>query len=169
MEAVAAAAALLVHGNFMLDIILLSIGKIRDRNYSDLAKEYIKRIKPYARLKVIELEAVSFSEKTKEKAKEFENERIENFLEKQKEDRLIYLLSENGKEYNSIAFASFLRDKKPLLLVLGGSLGFTSTMKEKYPSLSLSLLTFPHELARVIVLEQIYRAASILQNKNYHY
>jgi len=153
----------------MLDIILLSIGKIRDRNYSDLAKEYIKRIKPYARLKVIELEAVSFSEKNKEKAKEFENERIENFLEKQKEDRLIYLLSENGKEYNSIAFAAFLRDTKPLLLVLGGSLGFTSTMKEKYLSLSLSLLTFPHELARVIVLEQIYRAASILQNKNYHY
>jgi hypothetical protein len=58
---------------------------------------------------------------------------------------------------------------RPLILVLGGSLGFSDGLYNNYPSLSLSPLTFPHELARVVIMEQLYRAATILQKKNYHY
>lgn len=153
----------------MLDIILVAVGKIKDRHYNALAAEYLKRLQPYARVKVVELEPTSFNERNKDKAKDFDSERIDNFLKKQKDDRLVYLLAERGEEYNSPDLAKWLNNKGPLILVVGGSLGFSDDIYKKYPALSLSLLTFPHELARVVLLEQIYRSATILQNKNYHY
>lgn len=152
----------------MLDITLVTIGKVKDKSYSALISEYLKRLKPYARLKIIELEGLSFTEKNREHAKDFEGEKIENCLLKLN-DSVVYLLAERGNTYDSKEFAHFLEKKSPLVLVLGGALGFSDYMYKKYPSLSLSPLTFPHELARVIFLEQIYRAATILQGKNYHY
>ncbi len=152
----------------MLDITLVAIGKIKDKSYSALALEYAKRIRPYARLKIIELEAVPFSEKLRNKAKDFEGEKINNFLNKNKEV-VVYLLAERGESFNSLKLADWLEKKSPLIFVLGGALGFSDDLYKKYPSLSLSPLTFPHELARVVLLEQVYRAATILQNKSYHY
>ena len=152
----------------MLDITLIAIGKIKDKSFLNLSVEYLKRIKPYARLKIIELDPVSFSEKTKDKAKNFEGERIENFLNKLN-DPVVYLMAERGQALTSPEFAFWLEKKSPLVLVMGGALGFSDYLYNKYPSLSLSGLTFPHELARVILFEQIYRATTILQNKNYHY
>lgn len=152
----------------MIDITLVAIGKIKDKAYSSLVTEYFKRIKPFARLKIVELEAIPFSEKLRDKAKDFEGEKIENYLNKQKE-AIVYLLAERGKSLSSVELANWLEKKSPLVLILGGALGFSDSLYKKYPSLSLSPLTFPHELARVILVEQIYRAATILQNKNYHY
>jgi len=152
----------------MLDITLLAIGKIKDKSYSALISEYQKRLKPYARLKIVELEAQSFSEKTRDRAKDYEGEKIENYLLKLN-DPVIYLLAERGITYNSSDFAYWLEKKSPLVLVVGGALGFSDYLYKKYPCLSLSPLTFPHELARVLLLEQIYRATTILQQKNYHY
>jgi len=152
----------------MLDITLVTIGKIKDKSCSALALEYLKRIKPYARLKIVELEAVSFSEKLQDKAKDYEGEKIITFLNKNKE-AVVYLLAERGESFDSFKLANWLEKKSPLVLVLGGALGFSDTLYEKYPALSLSPLTFPHELARVVLLEQIYRAATILQHKSYHY
>jgi 23S rRNA (pseudouridine1915-N3)-methyltransferase len=133
-----------------------------------LTNEYLKRLKPYARLKMIELEAVPFSEKMRDKAKEFEGEKIENFLNKNS-GAVVYLLAERGESFDSYKLATWLEKKSPLILVLGGALGFSDLLYKKYPCLSLSPLTFPHELARVLILEQVYRAATILQKKNYHY
>lgn len=152
----------------MIDITLLAVGKIKDKSYLALVDDYLKRIKPYARIKVVELEAVPFSEKLRVKAKEFEGEKIENFLSKQKE-ALVYLLAERGKLFSSVELAHWFEKKSPLILVLGGALGFSDFLYKKYPSLSLSPLTFPHELARVVIIEQLYRSATILQKKNYHY
>ena len=64
----------------MLDIILIAIGKIKDKRLVELKNEYLKRLKPYARIKVFELEAVAFSDNNREAAKKVEGERIENFL-----------------------------------------------------------------------------------------
>lgn len=153
----------------MLDITLVTIGKIKDKSYLSLVSDYQKRSKPYLKLKIVELEALSFSDKTKDKAKEFEAERIINYLNKQKDNAAVYLLAERGEIYDSVAFANWLNKKSPLIFVLGGSLGFSDTLYNSYPSLSLSPLTFPHELARVVMMEQLYRAATILQKKNYHY
>lgn len=152
----------------MLDITLLAVGKIKDKNLLALAQEYEKRLKPFARLKIVELPATPFSPALKDKAKELEGEKIEKFLEK-KSAAICYLLSENGETFDSLTFASWLQKKTPLILVVAGALGFSPVLADKYPKLSLSALTFPHELARVILLEQIYRAATILQHKNYHY
>lgn len=151
----------------MLDITLVTIGKIKDKNYQAAAAEYVKRLKPYAKLKVIELLAAPFSLQSRERSKEIEGKRIEDCLSSR--SGRVFLLAERGKVFASGDFAAFLEKSQPLTLVLGGALGFSSELYKKYPSLSLSLLTFPHELARVVFLEQLYRAVTILNKKDYHY
>lgn len=159
----------------MLDLTIVSYGKIKEKAYQKMIEEYLKRLKPLARLKYIELEAVPFSDKNQEAVKRLEGERLNNYLEKylssnsSKSSSLVYLLAERGKKFDSPDFANWLNKEQPLVLVIGGALGFSEEIYNSYPSLSLSDLTFPHELARLILLEQIYRAATILTNKKYHY
>jgi 23S rRNA (pseudouridine1915-N3)-methyltransferase len=151
----------------MLNITLITIGKIKEAYLNEAALEYIKRIKPYGRLILEELKAESFSSTTKDKAKKLEAERIQAILDR-KSGAEIYLLSEHGAQFDSLAFSSKI-DGKELVLVVAGSLGFAKDLEAKYPKISLSPLTFPHELARVVLLEQIYRATTIINNKEYHY
>lgn len=151
----------------MLNITLITIGKIKEAYLNEAALEYLKRIKPYGRLTVQELKAEPFSISTKLKAKQIEAERIMAVLEK-KASAEIYLLAEHGTLFNSLEFAQKIKDRE-LVLVIAGSLGFAKELENKYPKISLSPLTFPHELARVVLLEQIYRAATIINSKEYHY
>lgn len=137
-----------------------------------MVTEYLKRLKPLARIKYIELEAVPFSANNQSVVKKLEGERLNYYLEKNlknSSNALVYLMAERGLKFNSPDFANWLNKKQPLILVIGGALGFSDDIYKAYPALSLSDLTFPHELARVILLEQIYRAATILTNKSYHY
>lgn len=151
----------------MLNITLITIGKIKEAYLNEAALEYLKRIKPYGRLTLHELKAEPFASTTKDKAKKLEGERIAAILDR-KSEADIYLLSEHGTLFNSPDFAAKINDKE-IVLVIAGSLGFTKDLETKYPKISLSPLTFPHELARVVLLEQIYRAATIINNKEYHY
>ena len=151
----------------MLNLTLIVVGKIKEAYLNEAALSYIKRIKPYGRLKIEEVKAEAFSETTKLKAKKIEAERIQNILDKKTESK-IYLMAEHGSLFNSLNFATQLNNKE-IVLVIAGSLGFDRDLENKYPKISLSPLTFPHELARVILLEQIYRAATIINNKEYHY
>jgi 23S rRNA (pseudouridine1915-N3)-methyltransferase len=151
----------------MLDITLVAVGKIKDKNYRAAAEEYIKRLRPYAKLKVIELAPAPFSLHNQERAKEIEGKRIKEFLASRTGP--VWLLAERGKVFTSPDFAAFMEKKQPLILIMGGALGFSADLYQKYPPLSLSPLTFPHELARVVLLEQLYRAATILNKKDYHY
>lgn len=156
----------------MLNITLIAVGKIKEAFFQEAFKEYEKRLKPYIRLKVIELAPAPFSKDTKEKAKEIEGKRIKDFLEKHNQEpgvSSVYLLAERGRTYDSPAMAAWLEKSSPLILVIGGALGFSRELYERYPQLSLSPLTFPHEMARVILMEQLYRAAAILNKKEYHY
>lgn len=151
----------------MINITLVTIGKIKEPYLNEASLEYLKRIKPYARLVVQELKAESFLDSTKNKAKELETLRIQACLDKKRGSE-IYLLAEHGVLFNSVDFAKKI-DNKDLVLVIAGSLGFAKELENKYPKVSLSPLTFPHELARVVLLEQIYRATTILNNKEYHH
>ena len=151
----------------MLNITLITIGKVKEAYLNEATLEYLKRIKPYGRLVMQELKAEPFSTTTKDKAKQIEAQRIEAVLEK-RGGAEIYLLAEQGTLFNSLDFANKIKDKE-IVLVIAGSLGFAKDLENKYPKISLSPLTFPHELARVILLEQIYRAATIINNKEYHY
>jgi len=151
----------------MLDINLVAIGPVKNASYQALIAEYLKRLRPYARVKVNELTATPFSVNTHNQAKASEGQRIEDFLKKARGP--VYLLAERGRTFDSPEFAVFLEKNQPLTLVIAGALGFSPELYKNYPQLSLSPLTFPHELARVVLLEQIYRAATILNKKDYHY
>ncbi len=156
----------------MLDITLVAVGKIKESFWREAFAEYAKRLKPYSRLKVIELEPAPFSKSGKEKAKEIEGQRIMDYLERRGRESVApatYLLAERGRTFDSLAMASWLEKKSPLVLIVGGALGFSDELYERYPQISLSSLTFPHELARVVLIEQLYRAAAILNGKEYHY
>ncbi len=152
----------------MFNIKIITVGKIKDNNFLSLSEKYLKRIKPFASIKIEEVKADSFSKSNKEKIRQIEDKRIEKVLEKYNKEN-IFLLDENGKEFNSIGFAEFLDKQEEMIFVIAGSLGFSNELKKKYQKISLSQLTFPHEMARVVLLEQIYRATAIVNKKEYHY
>lgn len=153
----------------MLDLILIAVGKIKDKNLLVISEEYQKRIKPFARFELLELKASAFNNGAKEKAKKEEAFRIEEMLEK-KAGAKIFLLAEEGIETESVAFAQSLEKiNGPIVLVVAGALGWDKNIRDKYQKISLSKLTMPHELARVVLLEQLYRSALILSGKEYHY
>lgn len=153
----------------MLDITILAVGKIKEKYCQLGASEYLKRLKPYAKIKIEELKNESFSSSNAEKAKQLEATRIQTYLSKQT-NALVFLLAENGEKVDSYVFAEILKKtKQKVIFVIGGALGWPKDILDNYPRLSLSPLTFPHELARVILLEQLYRAVTIINNKTYHY
>lgn len=152
----------------MLDITLVAVGKIKEKALAELADVYLKRLQPYAKLRLIELPAVPFSGANQTAAKEKEGAKIQKCLNRQNSQN-IYLLAERGKTFSSPQLAQWLEKQAPLILVVGGALGFSEELYKKYPQISLAELTFPHEMARLILLEQIYRATTILNKKAYHY
>jgi len=155
----------------MFNLTLLAVGKMKEPHWRAGAEEYLKRLRPYAKVEVFEVKAEAFGESNKKEAKKKEGEKILEFLSKRSVSR-IFLLDEGGKEFASAEFAAFL-DKsggEELIFVIGGTLGIDEAVKSRYPNnISLSRMTLPHELARVVFIEQVYRAATILKNKKYHY
>ena len=152
----------------MLNIEIISIGKVKKDYFNDAIKEYIKRLSPYAKLKFIDLKAESFNDSNKKAVQEIESKRIIKFLEKYDKNE-VFLLHERGKVFDSLEFASFIDQHQKIIFVIGGSLGFSEELLNKYQQVSLSNLTFLHEMVRVILLEQIYRTITILKAKNYHH
>jgi len=154
----------------MMRITILAVGKIKKDYFREAIGEYLKRLSPYAKIDVEEIEAEPFKrESDKDKAKKIEGEKILKFLEKNEGN--IIILDEKGKNFSSHEFAEFLEDKNErIIFVIGGALGFHENILENpYRKLSLSKMTFPHEMARMILLEQIYRASAIMSGKEYHY
>lgn len=154
----------------MLDITIIAIGKIKEKNIASSLDSYIKRLSPYARLNIVELKPEPFSESTKVKACIEESARIAAALDKYS-DASVWLMTEGGKEHDSFGFAEMLdKQGRPFVFAIGGSLGWSDAILKKYRNhLSLSKLTMPHELARLLLMEQLYRAATIINNKTYHY
>jgi len=154
----------------MNKITIIAVGAIKDKALASLVLDYQKRIKPFARLELLEIKDSPFKGGDKKKAKSEEKERLEKVLHSYSKEQ-IYLLSERGQLFNSLSFAHFLdeHDAQDLVLVIAGALGWDETWAKKYQSLSLSALTFTHELARLVLLEQIYRGLSINRGKQYHY
>jgi len=153
----------------MLDINLVVVGKIKNENLRIACDDYQKRLKPFVKLQIKEIKAESFSISSKDKAKKIEGEKLLKLLGSL--DGTIFLLSEHGNQFNSLSFSNKLEDLdgKKIVFVIAGSLGFSDKLIGKYPSISLSPLTFTHEMARLILLEQVYRAICIEKGKEYHY
>ncbi|PHR96510.1 MAG: 23S rRNA (pseudouridine(1915)-N(3))-methyltransferase RlmH [Leeuwenhoekiella sp.] len=156
-----------------MNIKLLCIGKTDDRNLEELIAVYTKRLKFYVNF---ELEIIPDLKKTKnlseEQQKEKEGELILNKLQPQDE---LVLLDENGKDFSSVKFADYLQKKmnsgiKTLVFVIGGPYGFSPQVyAAARGKVSLSKMTFSHQMIRLFMTEQVYRAFTILRNEPYHH
>ena len=149
-------------------IKIITIGSIKEKYLKDAIDEYKKRISKYTNLEIIELKDEGLVEESK--AMKLEAEKIERNLN----DRdYIITLEIEGKEYGSVEFAEKLRniqiENSNIVFIIGGSYGLADSIKEKAKMhLSFSKMTFPHQLFRVLLLEQIYRAFKINNNESYH-
>jgi len=156
-----------------MTIKLLAIGKTDSAPLLQLISEYENRLKHYIKF---EIELLPDLKKTKNltevQQKEKEGEAI---LKKINPTDVLLLLDENGKTYSSIEFSHFLQKKmnagiKQLVLVIGGPYGFSPAVYAKAQGkISLSKMTFSHQMIRLFVVEQIYRAFTILKNEPYHH
>ena len=157
-----------------MKIKIYCIGKIKEQYLKDGIGEYLKRISAYSNIEIIEVADSKVKDNPNssdiEKAKNEEGERVLKLL---KNDYLIGL-DLNKKEQTSEEFAEFLQSKfveggSNISFVIGGSYGLSDTLKKRCnTSISLSKLTFLHQMTRLILLEQIYRAFKILNNETYH-
>lgn len=157
-----------------MKIKIYAIGKVKDF-YKAGVDEYIKRLSSYCKVEVIELKDESISDKPSEKeitkAIDTEGKRVLSLV---KDNEYLIALDLSKKELDSVEFSKYIKDKlesngASISFVIGGSYGLSNELKKRVnDSICLSKMTFPHQLARLILLEQIYRAFKILNNETYH-
>ena len=149
-------------------IKIICVGKIKEKFYKEAIDEYNKRLSKYTKIKIIEVEDINLN--NEELIKQKERELIKKYLEKK--DYIITLEIE-GKELNSIELSKKIEELEHnnpnITFIIGGSYGLDDEIKKLSDfKLSFSKLTFPHQLFRVILLEQIYRSYKIKNNESYH-
>jgi 23S rRNA (pseudouridine1915-N3)-methyltransferase len=156
-----------------MKVTLLTIGKTDDRILRELIESYHKKLSYYARFRYEELPDVAKNKSTDiETQKRLEAHKI--VLHTEKSSRLI-LLDENGTNFSSREFATFIEKQgvsgnSDLTFVVGGPYGFHPSLKEKaYALISLSKMTFTHQMVRLIFSEQLYRCFTILKGEPYHH
>lgn len=159
-----------------MNIRILCVGKIKENSLRDLIGEFEKRLRVYCRLDIVELNdepaPLSLSDRELEIVIDREGERI---LKKISDDDYIVTLEINGREMSSVSFSRFIENERlkgfgrDLVFVIGGSNGLSrDVLKRSNYRLSFSKMTFPHNLMRLILIEQIYRAFRIINNHPYH-
>jgi len=153
-----------------MEIKLIVVGKTKSSELVRLINEYVKRINFYKKFKIIVVNSLKSKKNSEKEIKKIEGE---NILKSVKKNELIFLLDENGKSFNSRKFANFLsnkfKTKKSIVFVVGGAHGFSNEIKQKSNEIiSLSEMTFSHQIIRLFFTEQVYRALTILNNHPYH-
>ncbi|SHI92094.1 23S rRNA (pseudouridine1915-N3)-methyltransferase [Tangfeifania diversioriginum] len=156
-----------------MKVTLLVVGKTDKQFMREGIKQYSSRLKHYVDFDIVVIPDIKKSRKTTpEQQKEMEGEKI---LAQWTPSKEFHLFDEKGKNYSSREFAGFLEKKmlsglKELVFVIGGPYGFSDTVYQKASSkISLSPMTFSHQLARLLCVEQIYRAFTILKGEPYHH
>lgn len=158
-----------------MKITIACVGKVKEKYYRDAVAEYAKRLGSYCRLEFIEVE----DEKTPEEASLLQEEQIKEkearrLLEKIREDAFVCTLEITGKRFTSEGMAEWMeqlavRGTSHIVFLIGGSLGLhESVRKRSNLAMSFSDMTFPHQLMRVILIEQIYRSFRIINHQPYH-
>lgn len=157
-----------------MNINIISVGKIKEKYFTAAIEEYSKRLSRFAKLIITEIPDEKIpdnaSEKEIEIVKETEGRKI---LSKLNENSFVITLCIEGKELSSEELAKKITDismaSSNITFIIGGSLGLSNAVKNKSQlRLSFGKITFPHQLMRVVLLEQIYRAFKINNNENYH-
>ena len=158
-----------------MKITVITVGKIKEKYLKDAIAEYTKRLSKYCKLEIVEVA----DEKTPDNASETAEETIrskeaERILKYIKDDAFIVTLEINGKQLSSEELADKIdklgiQGTSHIIFVIGGSIGLGKEVlvKSNY-ALSFSKMTFPHQLMRVVLLEQIYRSYRIINGEPYH-
>lgn len=145
-----------------MKINLIWVGKTKEQFIRDGVKKYLRLIRPYADLQITEI-------------KEAEGKNIQRMVEKESERILklndsFVLLDERGKTLSSVGFAEFIGKHKTIHFVLGGAYGVSDEVKNKAKdTIALSKMTFTHEMSRLFLMEQLFRAFTIVQRRGYHH
>ncbi len=158
-----------------MKITLYVIGHLKEAYWKSACEEYIKRLKNYADIKVVEVDDIGYKEGAglaiETQVKDKEGEKV---LEKLKPSDYLCALDLNAKEYDSVEFSEhlekmFMMGGSHVNFVIGGSLGLSDALKKRANErLSFSKMTFPHQMTRLILLEQLYRAFRIAHHEPYH-
>ena len=148
-------------------ITIISVGKLKEKYLNDGINEYLKRLSKYMKVELIEVEDVSFD---KEKTLKEEARNIQKRLNLKS---YIITLEIDGKELTSLELSDLINkisiNNSDITFIIGGSYGLDDSIKQlSNYKLSFSKLTFPHQLFRLILLEQIYRSSKIINNETYH-
>lgn len=147
-------------------IKIVCVGKIKEKFLSLAIAEYLKRLSKYTKVEIVQVP----DEANAEKALKVEGEKI---LSKIRDDEYVIALDISGKSISSIEFAkkinNVFNNYSKITFVIGGSYGLSSVVKKRSNYLlSFSKMTFPHQMFRLILLEQVYRAYKINNNESYH-
>ena len=155
-----------------MEIELLCMGKTDKNLWSEALKDYEKRINYYIKFSITYISDIKVSKKMS--PKKIKDEEAKMFFQKLRSSDEVILLDEKGKNFNSINFAKELEKnisnrKKKLFFLIGGAYGFSDKIYNKFSSqLSLSKMTFSHQMVRLFFCEQLYRAFTIINNHPYH-
>jgi len=154
-----------------MKIKLLVVGKTSNSYLSSLIKDYSKRINHYIKFEIIVINNVKLKKINPLELKKIEGNSL---LKKINKKDLVFLLDEKGDSYSSIQFSKLIENKtitksKDLIFVIGGAYGFSSDLYDRCNSkISFSKMTTSHQLIRLFVAEQLYRAFTIIKNNPYH-
>jgi len=156
-----------------MKVLLLMIGKTNQENLQQLIQDYMNRIQHYINFETAIIPELKY---TKNLPVAEQKEREADLILKQIDNQdNIVLLDEKGKQYSSVAFAEFVDKKmnssiKRMVFVVGGPFGFSKRIYERANGMiSMSPMTFSHQMIRLIFTEQLYRAMTIIRGENYHH
>lgn len=158
----------------MLSINIICVGKIKEKYLKDATEEYTKRLSKYCKLNIIELTDEKIPDKLYSKLEqEIKTKECTNIMNHIKKDSYVVALDLRGIEYTSEEFSKQLEKlsmkTSHITFIIGGSLGLTDNLlKECNSKICFSKMTFPHQLIRVFLLEQIFRAFKIQNGETYH-
>ena len=156
----------------MMKIKIVSVGSIKEKFLKDAISEYLKRLTRFAKIEIIEVDETKIQNKSEEQVKKEEGERL---LKRVGQDEFVFLLDLKGELISSEVLAQKINDLinkgiSPLTFVIGGTLGLSEEVRKRANiKLSISKMTFTHQMCRMIILEQIYRAFKIINNEEYHH
>ena len=158
-----------------MTINIIAVGKMKEEYLKDAQKEFLKRLSRFCKVKVIEIDEEKAPENAspaqEEKVRQKEAERIKKAIGK---NTVVIALALDGEELSSTGFSNkinnlMIEGKSEVAFIIGGSTGLDlSIINTANYGFCLSKLTFPHQIARIILLEQIYRAFKIINNETYH-
>lgn len=157
-----------------MKITIICVGKIKEKFYKDAIKEYEKRLSAYIKLNIIEINDEKVNNEVESEIKLAMEKEATNILSKIKDTQYVVTLEILGENITSEKLSSKLENlgisgKSDIVFIIGGSYGLSDSVKKISDySLSFSKMTFPHQLMRVILLEQIYRSYKIIKREKYH-